>query len=707
MAEVIFKVEGLDCAEEVALLKKVVGGAQGVDDLDCNILQAKMVVLYDPRLITPSEIKALVRTTGMRALPWHEGGRGEKKALFYRHGRAILTLLSGLFLLIAAVLHYAYPHPILIKVLLVLSILCGVWYVLPKAFFSLRHLIFDINLLMVIAIIGSMAIEEWFEGSAIAFLFSLSLLLEQWSVGRARRALTALMDLSPVKANIIDLKTGEIEERGVKSVPVGTLILVRPGEKVPLDGIIVQGSSSLDQSPITGESIPILKEVGDEIFAGTLNAEGALQCRTTKPASETTLARIIQLVEEARTKRSESEQWVETFARYYTPIMLIFSILVMIVPPLFFAAPWIGWIYRGLVLLVIACPCALVISTPVSIICGLTSAARAGVLLKGGIFLEEVGKLKALAIDKTGTLTCGHPQVQTIVPMAGHTVQELMESAVALERGSEHPLARAIVRKGVEMGIQAAMATHFQSIKGKGALATYQERLFWIGSHRFMHEMGQESEEIHDRALALEDEGHSVVALGNETHVCGLISIADSPRQLIHETIAAIKSVGVEEIVMLTGDNEPTARALAAHTGVDRFYAELLPEEKVEEVLSLVRRWGKVGMVGDGVNDAPAMAAASVGFAMGGMGTHAAIETADVVLMSDDLSHLPWLIRHSIKVVQIIKQNIAFALGVKALFIALALLNRATLWMAIAADTGATLLVIFNALRLLRVKKRS
>jgi Zn2+/Cd2+-exporting ATPase len=704
MDTVSYKIEGLDCAEEVSLLKKVVGAAKGVEDLKFNILQAKMVVAYDSRQISPFEIAALVNTTGMTAVVWEEKEQKGKEPFLHSHGRLILTVLSALFLLAGASIHYLHVSPYLDKLFYLLSILAGVWYVLPKALFSLRRISPDMNLLMVIAIIGAIAIQQWFEGATVAFLFALSLLLEQWSVGRARKAISALMDLSPVLANVIDPTTGEFETQSVASVEVGSTILVRPAEKIPLDGIVVQGSSSVDQSPITGESIPIFKQEGDEVFAGTLNAQGALVCRVTKPAGETTLSRIIQLVEEARSKRSQSEQWVETFARYYTPIMLIFSILVMVVPPLFFAGAWLDWIYRGLVLLVIACPCALVISTPVSIVCGLTSAARAGVLIKGGVFLEEAGKLKALALDKTGTLTYGHPQVQTIIALAGHTVEELMEKALALEKPSEHPLARAIVRKGQQMGIQAEAATNYQAIKGKGALATYKGKLYWMGSHRFMHEMGQETEEIHDKALVLEDEGHSIVAIGNDAHVCGLISIADSPRQWIHETIAAIKSLGVEEVVMLTGDNIPTARALAAYSGVDHFHAELLPEEKVEVLLSLVKRWEKVGMVGDGVNDAPALAAATIGFAMGAMGTDAAIETADITLMSDDLSRIPWLIRHSMRVLRIIKTNIAFALSIKALFIALAMLNMATLWMAIAADTGASILVIFNALRLIRLR---
>ncbi len=711
-----FKIEGLDCAEEVTILKRVVGSHEGVHTLDFNLIEAKMGVTYDSKKIDSEALIHLIRSTGMRATVWNKREEN-KKSFFQLHGRLIFTLLSGSFLLLGALTHYLYhpsflemlgalseEHklPLITKAFYLLSILCGVVYVLPKAYFSVRRLNLDMNVLMIVAIMGAIGIQEWFEGATVAFLFTLALLLEQWSVGRARRAISALLELTPTLARRLDPTTGEVQECPVEEIEIGETLLIRPGEKIPLDGVVTSGASSVDQSPITGESFPVAKECGDELFAGTLNEEGALECRVTKLVKETTLARMIQLVEEARAKRSESEQWVEMFARYYTPLMLLFSLLVVLLPPLLFSLPWFDWIYRGLVLLVIACPCALVISTPVSIVSGLTAAARQGVLIKGGVFLEQVGQLKALAYDKTGTLTYGHPEVQKLVPLNQHTVEELMERAVALEKPSEHPLARAILRKGEEMGITAVSAAHFQTIKGKGALATYNGKLYWIGSHRFMHEMGQETEAIHQAALSLEDAGHSIVAIGTDDHVCGLISVADSPREWVRETLLAVKRSGIEEQVMLTGDNEPTARALAEHVGVDRFLAELLPEEKVEAVADLARTWDKVGMVGDGVNDAPAMAAATLGIAMGGMGTDAAIETADIVLMADDLARLPWLLRYSRRVLKVIKQNITFALGVKALFITLALLNMATLWMAIGADMGATMLVIFNALRLLK-----
>lgn len=487
-------------------------------------------------------------------------------------------------------------------------------------------------------------------------------------------------------------------------MPLGATVIVRPGERIPLDGEVTKGESTVNQAPITGESMPVAKTTGDEVYAGTINQEGALEVRSTKASADTTLARIIHMVESAQSRRARSEQWVDRFAVYYTPFMMFVAIAIAVVPPLAFAASWAEWVYRGLVILVIACPCALVISTPVSIVSALTASARAGVLIKGGVYLEAAGRLKALALDKTGTLTQGRPEVQRIVPLNGHTEQDILERAAGLEANSEHPLARAIVRKARDADIQPAAAEGFQAIRGKGAEATIGGRAFWIGSHRFMHEKGQETDEVHSRAMELEDAGHTVIAIGNETHVCGLVSIADSLRDGVPQVVDAIRRAGVKTVVMLTGDNEGTARAIAAEAGLDEFRCELLPEDKVEAVGRLVREHKHVAMVGDGINDAPAMAAATFGIAMGAMGTDAALETADVALMSDDLSKLPWLIRHSRRTLSIIKQNISFALGLKLLFIVLTLLGLASLWMAIAADTGATLLVVFNSLRLLRIR---
>jgi Cd2+/Zn2+-exporting ATPase len=453
--------------------------------------------------------------------------------------------------------------------------------------------------------------------------------------------------------------------------------------------------------------MPVAKQEGDEVFAGTINEDGAIEFRATKSADDSTLARIIHMVEEAQSRRAQSEQWVESFARYYTPAMMLLALLIATAPPLIINAPWLQWIYQGLVILVIACPCALVISTPVSIVAGLSSAAHAGVLIKGGIYLEAPARLRVIVLDKTGTLTRGEPEVQEIVPLNGHSKRELLERAVALEAQNDHPLARAIRRKAEEEGVRAETAESSQAIRGKGAEGYINGRLFWIGSHRLLHEKAEESEELHNLALGLEDEGHSVIIVGNDQHVCGLISVADALRPEAAPAVKALKASGIEKVVMLTGDHEGTAQAVAESTGIDEYRAGLLPEDKANAVESMVAEYRHVAMIGDGINDAPAMATAGLAVAMGAAGADAAIETADIALMSDDLSKLAWLLRHSRRTLRIIRQNIIFAVGVKLLFIVLALAGAATLWMAIGADMGASLIVVFNGLRLLRPKSLS
>ncbi|NIA06557.1 MAG: cadmium-translocating P-type ATPase [Actinobacteria bacterium] len=718
-----YRIRGLDCAEETGALRKTVGKLTGVAELEFDILNGKMMLALDPGVISEEDVFAAVRKAGLEALPWDDDRPGDglsssEGSFWQRSGRLLMCVASGV-LLVAGFVTHAVLHgsildvlstghgqethvfPLVSILLYIGSIVAGAWFVAPKALSAARRFRPDMNLLMVVAVIGAVTIGEWFEAATVTFLFAVALLLEHWSVGRARRAISALMDISPTVARYVCPHDGDIIEKRVEDVPMGVTVLVRPGEKIPLDGRVTKGSSAVNQAPITGESLPVPKAPGDEVFAGTINEDGALEFKTTKAANDTTLARIIHLVQDAQSRRAPAERWVEKFARYYTPMMMALAAAIVVVPPLFFSAGWMEWLYRGLVILVIACPCALVISTPVSIVSGLTAAARNGVLIKGGMYLEAVSRLRALALDKTGTLTYGHPEVQQIVPFNSHTPEELLERAAALEAPSEHPLARAVLQKAQEQGITVQRAEDFQAIKGKGAEAKIEGTPFWIGSHRLMDEKGQETPESHGKAEELEDAGHSVVAIGNDQHVCGLISVADGVRDTAREAVQAIKQLGVRKVVMLTGDNEGTARAVAGITAVDEFRAELLPEDKVEAVESLVGEFGQVGMIGDGVNDAPAMAVATVGIAMGAMGTDAAIETADIALMSDDLSKLPWLIGHSRHTLGIIKQNITFALGLKSVFIVLTLLGVASLWMAIAADTGASLLVIFNSLRLL------
>ncbi|MDF7806173.1 heavy metal translocating P-type ATPase [Pontiellaceae bacterium B12219] len=711
------KITGLDCAEEVSALKATVGKLGGVDQLDFNLLNGTMTVTYSDATTAEEEVIAAVSQAGMKAQPYQPGIEPDQ-GFWQQYGRKIMCILSGALAFFGFALH-AFLHKSLLDALAggegtephsipVVSIfsylgavIAGGWYVLPKAISAVRRRRADMNLLMSIAVIGAMLIGEWFEAAAVAFLFSFSLLLESWSVGRARRAIQALMDLTPATARYICPCDGDIMEKSITDVPVGVTVLVRPGEKFPLDGVISKGSTTVNQAPITGESMPVEKQLGDEVYAGTVNEDGSVEFRSSKPASETTISQIIRMVEEAQSRRAPSEQWVEKFARYYTPTMIILAVLIALVPPVLFSGAWGAWFYQALVILVIACPCALVISTPVSIVAALASSARAGVLIKGGAYLEAAGRLKAIALDKTGTITHGKPEVQEIVPLNNHTRNELLERAAAMEVHSDHPLARAILRLAKKEGINVPPAEDFQAIKGKGASAIIHGRAFWLGSHRLLHEKNMESPELHQQIESMEDAGHSIVVIGNDEHVCGLISIADTIREHAAEVVKGLKAVGLQHVVMLTGDNQGTADAIAKTVGLDEVQAELLPEDKLKTVEGLVQQYGDVAMVGDGINDAPALAAASLGIAMGAAGADAAIETADIALMSDDLTRIPWLILHAQRTLNIIRQNIIFALGLKLVFMGLAVANVATLWMAIAADMGASLLVIGNSLRLL------
>jgi Zn2+/Cd2+-exporting ATPase len=713
---IALRVHGLDCAEEVAVLKRAVGPTVGGEEnLAFDVLRSKMTVLTTARPVSLEELRQAVAGTGMRAEPWQEARA--VASFWVRRGRALSVAASGLLLTLGFLAHAAltggpaaalggeldpgaHQVPLAARILYLLAMVAGAWFILPKSWFAARSLRPDMNLLMAIAITGAVVIGEWLEGAAVAFLFGLSHVLESWSVARARRAVESLLDLSPSTARIrVD---GTEREVPAAEVAPGTLFLVRPGDRIPLDGRVVAGESHLDQAPITGESVPVAKGPGDEVFAGTINGSGALDVRSTRGAGDTTLARIIRLVEEAQARRSPAERWVDRFARVYTPSVLALALLVFLAPPLLNAGSWSEWFYRALVLLVIACPCALVISTPVTVVASLAAAARAGVLIKGGAFVEAPARLRALAFDKTGTLTEGRFGVVELVPLDGHDEAALLARAAALEARSEHPLARAIVEHAERVGVAFAPAEAFRSIEGRGATGRIGGKAYWVGSHRYLEERGQETPAVHARLDAISSAGRTVVVVGNDDHVCGLIGVADAVRSEAAEVVADLSRLGIEHLVMLTGDNLATARAVAAVTGVEEVRAELLPEDKVSAVQELVARYGFVAMVGDGVNDAPALATSSLGIAMGAAGSDAAIETADIALMSDDLRLLPWLVRHSRRTVRTIRWNIAFALGVKALVFALAVAGVASLWLAIAADMGASLLVIANGLRLLR-----
>jgi Cd2+/Zn2+-exporting ATPase len=715
-----FKVRGLDCAEEVAVLKREVGPVVGGEDrLSFDLLNGKMTVALRSVTVTPDAVVRAIARAGMQAELWqdHRPARAEDH-FGQQRGRTWLTVASGVFTLVGLIVHAgiaggigaalgaealgpAHRVPPEAQVCYSLGILTGGWYVLPKAWLALRRLRPDMNLLMLVAVLGAVGIGDWLEASTVAFLFSFSLALEAWSVGRARRAIAALLDLAPPSVRLLRDDGSEVQVPP-DQVAVATHFVVKPGERIPLDGRVVQGTSFVNQAPITGESSPVAKAPGDSVYAGTINGDGALEIETSKPAGETTLAQIIRLVGEAQSRRAPFERWVEQFAQVYTPVVMGLALAIFVVPPLGFGGGWSDWFYRALVLLVIACPCALVISTPVSIVAAIAAAARHGVLVKGGASIEAPGRLRAIAFDKTGTLTEGKPTVVEVLPLDGHTEMELLERVAGLEMRSEHPLGKAILAYAQQRGVAVRPAQNYRILPGKGATGVYDGKLFWLGSHAYLEERGQETEEVHAQLEAMSRKGRTVVIVGNERHVCGYIALADTVRPQARPAMQALRALGVEKIVLLTGDNAPTAQTIAQETGVEEVRAELLPAEKVGAVEELVARHGVVGMVGDGVNDAPAMAQASLGIAMGAGGSDATFETADIALMADDLTRLPWLVAHSRRTLSVLRQNIAFSLSIKLLFVVLAFLGYASLWAAIAADMGASLLVIANGLRLLR-----
>lgn len=711
MKTTYLSIQGMDCAEEISILRKELLPIDGVKDISFDLFNTKIAVTYDPELVEVSSLINQINSTGMRATDLDFKENSSSTIVPQRNrGRTLLSGVSGAFLLLGftvqalrigfvGALTGEEELTIVSKGLFVIASVTGAWIVLPKAWYSLKRIRPDMNLLMVIAVLGAMVIGEWFEAATVSFLFAVSLALESWSVERARNAVAALMELAPPTA--IVLESGSEKTLPVVEVKLGSRIVVKPGEKIPLDGKVVLGRSSVNQAPITGESLPVSKAVGDSVFAGTINQDGAIEIEVTKISTQSTIANIAKMVSEAQSKRGPSEQWVEKFAAIYTPAVMVLAILVCVLPPLF-GGEWTKWFYEALVLLVIACPCALVISTPVSIVAALAAAAKNGVLVKGGLYLEIPAKLKAIALDKTGTLTQAKLTVHEVIPLSGHDEKELLAIASAIEQRSEHPIAKAIVTFAAAQGIAPSPVENYQAVKGKGAEALLRGQKVWVGSHRFLEEREQETPEMHHKLVGLSDNGRTVVVIGEESHVCGFISLADKIRDEAITTIQELKKRGIEHVIMLTGDNLPTAQAVQTLTGVDEVLADLLPENKISAIEALVRRYKWVAMVGDGVNDSPALARASLGIAMGSVGSDAALETADVALMRDDLRALPWLIDHSRRTLSIIRQNIFASIGVKVIFVLLTFLGHASLWTAIAADMGVSLAVVVNALRLLR-----
>jgi Cd2+/Zn2+-exporting ATPase len=699
------RVQGLDCGDVVAFLETTLKGIQGVRDVRANLMASKITVTHDAG-VTPQSLINAITLTGMKAtLPGPMGGQPIGGAL---RVQIIAVALSAIFTGIGLALQWSKIEPEAVHIVVFgAAVISGGWFIFPKAVAAARRFLPDMNLLMTVAVIGAAIIGEWAEAAAVTFLFGLSEYLEAFSVQRARRAIESLMQLTPETAL---LKRGDaFEEVPVEQVNVDDIFAVKSGARVPLDGQVISGASAVNQAPITGESMPVEKKAGDEVFAGTINGEGSLEVRASKRASDTMLAKIIHLVEEAQSQKAPSQRFVDIFAKYYTPAVMVLALLVFLVPPLVFGGAWFTCTYRALVLLVIACPCALVIATPVSIVSGLTAMARRGVLIKGGAFLESIGKLRALALDKTGTITEGRPRVLQIIALDGSSEDEILRIAAAIDTHSDHPLALAVVNYARERGIEFPRSQNYQSRSGKGAEAQIDGHRYFVGNHRFTHEMAICSDEIERQLDEIQTRAQSVVVVGHMPHadckgeVLGILAIGDAIRENASQAIRDLHTAGIRKVVMLSGDNRRTVDAIAREVGIDEAYGDLLPDQKIERVRALLAEHKYAGMIGDGVNDAPAMAVATVAIAMGAAGTDTAIETADIALMKDDLSKIAETIQLGRRTLRIIQFNIAFALAIKAVFLILALFGYTTLWLAIAADTGATLVVIVNALRLLRV----
>jgi Cd2+/Zn2+-exporting ATPase len=696
-AESTFKVEGMDCHEEVAILERRLKGLNGLEALDADVVGQRLRIKYDAARLTTSKIAEAVAQTGMRAWLEHEEAQ---PAAATAAARTRLVAISGSALVCGLAMRGFGVATSFAWVPFAIAIGLGGTYTARRALSSIRARHLDINVLMLVAVAGAMALGEWSEGASVVFLFALAQLLETRAMERARGAIGALMDLTPVEALV---RRDRLEQlRPVDEVRIGDTVIIKPGEKIPLDGRVIAGSSEVNQAPVTGESLPAEKAAGDEVFAGTINGRGALEIGVTRLRRDSMLARIIHLVERAQAQRAPIQTFVDRFARVYTPAVLVLAVLIALVPPLAAGGAWSTWIYRSLVLLVISCPCALVISTPVSIVSALAAAARKGVLIKGGARLERISEVRCVAFDKTGTLTKGRLHVKGVVPVNGATPAEILRIAASLERRSEHAIGRAIVERAAADGVPLSDAVGFQALPGLGAEGLIASQAVIVGSHRLFEERGLCSpamERAFDRFSA---EGCTTVMVGAGGTSIGVIGVADETREAAKGAVDLLRRQGVEHVVLLTGDGDAAARTLADAIGLDDYRAGLLPEDKVAAVEELRARYGVLAMVGDGVNDAPALAAADVGIAMGVAGTDAALETADVALMADELLKIPYTLRLSRATTRNIRANIAFSLVLKAAFLVLAIAGAATLWAAVVADMGASLIVIANALRLLR-----
>jgi Cd2+/Zn2+-exporting ATPase len=687
----------MDCPTEEALLRKKLGGMAGVSDMAFNLMQRVLTVTHEPQALEP--ILEAVRSLGFT--PEIATGAASGAEPTAEPAKPWWPLaLAGVAAIGSEAVHWLGLPPWLAAVLAVAAVLaCGIT-TYRKGWVALRNGNLNINALMSIAVTGALVLGQWPEAAMVMVLFTVAELIEAKSLDRARHAIQGLMQLAPEQATVWQ-GDGQWREVAARSVALAARVRVKPGERIALDGTLVSGRSSVNQAPITGESLPVDKGPGNAVFAGTINESGSFEYVVTAVAGDSTLARIIHAVEEAQGAKAPTQRFVDQFARVYTPVVFAIALAVAILPPLLFAGAWLDWVYKALVLLVIACPCALVISTPVTIVSGLAAAARQGILIKGGAYLEGGRKLAWLALDKTGTITHGKPVQTDFVVLNGYGEAEVRTLAASLASRSDHPVSRALAAKAEQEGIQLLSVEAFEALPGRGAKGVIHGKVYHLGNHRLIHEQGRCSAELEARLSALEAQGKTVIVLTDELNVHGLFAVADTVKDSSRQAIAELHALGIKT-VMLTGDNAHTAKAIAAQVGIDEAQGDMLPQDKLQAIEAKIALGGAVGMVGDGINDAPALARSDIGFAMGAAGTGTAIETADVALMDDDLRKLPRFVRLSRRTHALLVQNIVLALGIKVVFLVLTLMGLGTMWMAVFADVGASLLVVGNGLRLLR-----
>ncbi|MTD47531.1 cadmium-translocating P-type ATPase [Conexibacter sp. W3-3-2] len=687
-----FVVAGMDCASCAQTVQKVVAGLDGVDDAQVSFGNSTLLIRGD---VSRDALSSAVRRAGYEV---HDPGAPRQPAVPYwrRNRRTVSTTASAALLIAAVIASLAGAAERISDAAFLASMAVGGWPIGLSAVTALRRRVLDMNVLMAMAAVGAVAIGDFAEAAWVLVLFAIGTTLETFALDRSRRAVEGLMDLAPPEARVVTDAGDELVP--VESVAVGSLVLVRPGERLPLDGVVEDGRSSVDESPLTGESVPVDKELGDQVFAGTLNAQGALTVRVTAPAAGSTLARIAELVAEAQGSQSPAERFVDRFARFYTPAVFLAAVLLTVIPTAA-GADFDTWLYRSLALLIVACPCALVISVPVSVVSAIGGAARRGVLIKGGQALEDLGRVRVVALDKTGTLTKGHPEMASITATSGLSEDQALQLMASVERGSEHPLAAALLRAADARGLRALPAADFAAVPGRGAHATIDGRALWAGGPRMAADNDAAMPAAFDEA---EQRGETAVALGEADRVLAVFGLADELRPESPGAVARLSSVGVTRVVMLTGDSERVARAVAERTAISEWRAGLLPQDKLEAIRELGSDQA-IAMVGDGVNDAPALAGATVGVAMGAAGSDIALESADVALMGDELDRLPEAIEHSRRAVKIMRQNVIVSLATKAVFVVLAPLGLVSLVAAVAVDMGVSLLVTLNGVRLLRV----